>query len=170
MSGSILTPEQRGALLAVMRGRRAGALKVRRANALVAPGARPGPPRERRFHPAWGAPRRPRAHVRVRPPQSSPSPVPSAGRKAAPPTGSSAGSPKSAGGTGDAGSGAGATSRQPPAPSRVDPCFSILTGTSLTLPVPAGSYSRFRPSGPDSMNLRWRSPTGWMARVIPRDC
>ncbi len=71
---------------------------------------------------------------------------------------------------GDAGSGAGATSRQPPAPSRADPCFSILTGTSLTLPVPAGSYSRFRPSGPDSMNLRWRSPTGWMAWVIPRDC
>ncbi len=38
MSGSILTPEERDALLAVMRGRRAGALKVRRANALVAPG------------------------------------------------------------------------------------------------------------------------------------
>ncbi len=38
MSGSILTPGQRHALLAVMRGRRAGALKVRRANALVAPG------------------------------------------------------------------------------------------------------------------------------------
>ena len=36
MSGNILTPERRGALLAVMRGRKAGALKVRRANALVA--------------------------------------------------------------------------------------------------------------------------------------
>ena len=55
--------------------------------------------------------------------------------------GSSAGSPKSAGGTGDAGSGAGATSRRPPAQSRTDPYFSILAGTSLTLPAPAGSYS-----------------------------
>ena len=36
MSGNILTPEQRGALLAVMRGRKVEALKVRRANALVA--------------------------------------------------------------------------------------------------------------------------------------
>ncbi len=38
MSGNILTPEERGALLAVMRGRKVEALKVRRANALVAPG------------------------------------------------------------------------------------------------------------------------------------
>jgi len=38
MSGNILTPEQRDALLAVMRGRRVEALKVRRANAPVAPG------------------------------------------------------------------------------------------------------------------------------------
>ncbi len=36
MSGSILTPEQRDALLAVMRGRKVEALRVRRANALVA--------------------------------------------------------------------------------------------------------------------------------------
>ncbi len=57
------------------------------------------------------------------------------------PTGSSAGSPKSAGGAGDAGSGAVDTSRRPSAPSRTDPCFSILAGTSLTLPAPAGSYS-----------------------------
>ncbi len=37
-TGCILTPDQRRALLAIMRGRKAGALKVRRANALVAPG------------------------------------------------------------------------------------------------------------------------------------
>ena len=35
----------------------------------------------------------------------------------------------------------GDTSRRPPAPSRTDPYFSILAGTSLTLPAPAGSYS-----------------------------
>ena len=38
MSGNILTPDQRAALPAIMRGRRVEALKVRRANALVAPG------------------------------------------------------------------------------------------------------------------------------------
>jgi len=38
MSGNILTPEERDALLAVMRGRKVEALKVRRANAPVAPG------------------------------------------------------------------------------------------------------------------------------------
>jgi len=74
-------------------------------------------------------------------PRNPPSPIPSAGRKAAPPTGPGAGSPESAGAAGDAGSGAGATSRRPPAPSRTDPCLSILTGTSLTPPAPAGSYS-----------------------------
>ncbi len=37
-TGSILTAGEREALLAIVRGRRAGALKVRRANALVAPG------------------------------------------------------------------------------------------------------------------------------------
>ncbi len=37
-TGSILTPDQRRALPAIMRVRKAGALKVRRANAPVAPG------------------------------------------------------------------------------------------------------------------------------------
>ncbi len=37
-TGSILSAGEREALLAIVRGRRAGALKVRRANALVAPG------------------------------------------------------------------------------------------------------------------------------------
>jgi len=45
MSGNILTPEERDALLAVMRGRKVEALKVRRANAPVA-ALRESPPRD----------------------------------------------------------------------------------------------------------------------------
>ncbi len=74
-------------------------------------------------------------------PQRPPSPVPSAGWKPVRPTGSGAGPPKSGRGSGDAGSGSGATSRRPPTPSRTGLYFSILIGTSPTLPAPAGSYS-----------------------------
>ncbi len=65
MSGNILTPEQRDALPAVMRGRKVEALKVRRANAPVAPGdgrsvglfcriLHPGPDTVRGWPPGFG--------------------------------------------------------------------------------------------------------------------